>query len=124
MSGIPSMQSSKVTRPEHLAKFEPGWLGAVDKRTSLYLALRTRLDELYTDLGGREGLSVQRRMICERVVFLELQCRDAETRALNGDREVDFGRYGFLSNVLTGLLKTLGLDRQTKPITCLDDLDD
>ena len=121
MSGVIGMASSKATQPADVPKFEPGWLGAVDKRTSLYQALRTRLHELHTDLGGSDNLSVQRRMICERVVFLELQCRDAETRALNGDREVDFGRYGFLSNVLTGLLKTLGLDRQTRPVQLLDD---
>lgn len=121
MAGVLGMESSKATRPADVAKFEPGWLGSVDRRTSMYMALRARLSELHTDLGGAENLSVQRHMICERVVFIEMQVRDMETRALNGDREVDFGRYGFLSNVLTGLLKTLGLDRQTKPIQSLQD---
>ena len=112
MAGKKGMNSNKPSRPSDLPRFEAGWLGSVDRRTALYQALTTRLSELYSDLGGLVNLSVQRRIICERIVFLELQVRDIETRALNGDPSVDFGRYGFLANVLTGLQKTIGLDRQ------------
>jgi hypothetical protein len=110
MAGKKGMKSSLITRPSQLGEFRPDWLGGVDRRTALYRALKARLDQLYSDLGGVENLDIRQRMVAERIVFIELQLRDMETRSLDGDPTVDFGRYGFLSNTLTGLLVKLGLN--------------
>jgi len=124
MSGKMGMLSRKATKPEQLAQtWRPGWLGAVDKRSGMYLALRDRLEALYADLGGRDNLSTMQEMLCERVVFIELRCRDLESSAIRGD-PVQFGVYGHLSNVLSGLLLKLGLHRQARSITSLSDIDD
>jgi len=52
-------------------------------------------------------------------VFLEHKCREWETALLAGElKDADFGRWVSAMNTLTGLAKTLGLERRN--VTSLD----
>ena len=120
MAGVNGMKSSKATKPGDVIKFVPGWLGECDKRSRLYQSLAARLEELHTDLGGTDNLSVQQRMLTERAVFLEMQLRSIETQSLDG-APIDANKYGFLVNALSGVLQRLGLDRVARPSQTLQE---
>jgi len=102
------MKPNKITKPSELVEYRADWIGRIDRRTALWRSLDARLNELYASLGDLNNLTIATRMICERVVFIELQLRDMESCAMDG-KEFDLGKHGFLSNVLTGLLTKLGL---------------
>lgn len=113
----------RPTQPSALAltaEYRPGWLADSDKRRGEVRSVLSAREALVTDLGGREGLSVQRQMIVDRVVFLSLRLMALERTALTG-KDIDWSHYAFLSNVLTGHLKTLGLERVAKNLGQLKD---
>jgi hypothetical protein len=84
------------------------------------------------DLGGVENLSAQKRWLCERVVYLRRRCVAYETAIMHntelapGEAEMplpmEAGTYSNHANVLQGYLKTLGLERQSRPAESLRDL--
>ncbi|WFM70987.1 hypothetical protein [Halomonas sp. CKK8] len=92
--------------------YSPDWLTKLDGRTRVAQIVNERLYALEQDLGGYERLSYQRRSLAKRAVWMEAIIEKQEA-ALARDQEVDLGKLAQAVNTLMGILRTLGLDRQT-----------
>lgn len=122
-----------TTLPTQLpARYERLFAWNLDRRCKAVRDVASDLYELWQDLGGVENLSAQRRWLCERVVYLRRRCVAYETAVMhNAELEpgkealplpMDAGAYSNFANVLQGYLKTLGLNRQSRPAETLRDL--
>ena len=100
------------------AKFDSDWIESLDKRTRMAAVIQDRLHALETDLGGREALSYQMRSLCKRAIWMEAVIEQQEAALARGE-DVDQGRLTQAVNSLIGLLKTLGLARQTRDVVSL-----
>lgn len=99
-------------------RYSPGWMGKLDQRTSLAQELSRRHRQLCDDLGGLPALSYQQRALTERALFLELHLQTEEAKLANGE-DFDSGRWVQACNALTGVLKTLGLERRARDVPSL-----
>jgi len=109
------------TKHQQVPAQEPkgAWLANLDQRTALAHELSDRLTQLVNDLGGEENLSYQKRVLCERVIWLEHYLRHEEEKLASGE-PFDSNRWSQSVNVLAGLLSKLGLERQSKGMNSLD----
>jgi hypothetical protein len=111
MSGKQGMVSEKPT--ELPARFERLFAWQLDRRCKAVREVAGDLTELWQDLGSLENLSVQRRWLCERVVFMRRRMLAYEAAVMAGtDPPMDAGTYSNFANVCQGHLKALGLERQ------------
>lgn len=94
-------------------RYNADWIESLDGRTSLARAVRSRLADLESDLGGHGALSYQRRSLSKRVVWMEAVIEQKESALARGE-DVDQGSLTQAVNSLIGLLKTLGLERQAR----------
>jgi hypothetical protein len=110
------MSRGVTARPTELpARYERLFAWELDRRCSAVRDVAADLYELWQDLGGVDGLSAQRRWLCERVVFLRRRCLTYEAAVLAGTAPpMDAGTYSNHANVLQGYLKTLGLERAAR----------
>ncbi|WFM71822.1 hypothetical protein [Halomonas sp. CKK8] len=99
--------------------YSPDWLTKLDGRTRVAQIVNERLYALEQDLGGHERLSYQRRSLAKRAVWMEAIIEKQEA-ALARDQEVDLGKLAQAVNTLMGILRTLGLDRQTLDVSLAD----
>jgi len=97
------------------ARFEAGWLDALDSRTALARQMRERFDTLTDDLGGSDALSYQQRSLCERALWLEYWLASQE-RELANAREFDVGKWVQAANSLQGIYSKLGLERTARTV--------
>lgn len=102
---------SKVQTPQR--GYTPDWLQQLDGRTALAVELRQRQQSLTDDLGGADRLSYQQRALVDRALFLEFHLQQEELKLATG-QEFDSGKWVQSCNALTGIFKTLGLNRQAK----------
>ena len=106
------MARSNGKEPDVLAltvKYARGWMHRMDmRRWESSFVLRTQA-ELLRDLGA--DLSSQKLFIVDQVIFCALRLTELQKRVLRGE-EIDWNNYGYVSNVMLGHLKTLGLERQ------------
>ena len=108
------------------ARYRPRFPWTMDRRCKAVRELAAALVAIWTDLGGVEGLSVQERAVCDRIVFLRARVVAYESAVLHnlsrteGQAEkplpMTHGEYSNHVNVLLGLLKALGLGRRQRPI--------
>jgi hypothetical protein len=97
------------------ARYERLFAWQLDRRCKVARNVAADLFELWQDLGGVERLSVQKRWLCERVVYLRRHCIVYETAVLTGtEPPFDAGTYSNHANVLQGYLRALGLERRAK----------
>jgi hypothetical protein len=102
-----------VTLP---AKYTPGFLDEMDKRTEIYQALRSAHDEIVNDMGGVDALSHVKHTIVERFVFLECILRNWERQIIadpQGSARM-LSRWVQAINSLSGLTKIIGIDKVRK----------
>ncbi|QDT54475.1 hypothetical protein Pan44_25080 [Caulifigura coniformis] len=115
--------SHKTKRNSDLNKlpvrFEAKFFSDLDSRTVLSQEIRRRRNELIEATGAEE--SPQRRLLCDRCVFLSIRIETMEINAANGTEDFQPGPYVCLVNSLVGILKTLGLDQQVKAAGSLQD---
>lgn len=122
-----------TTLPTQLpAQYERLFAWNLDRRCKAVRDVAADLYELWQDLGGVENLSIQKRMLCERVVYLRRRCIAYEAAVLhNVELEpgkealplpMEAGTYSNHANVLQGYLKTLGLERQSRSTETLRDV--
>lgn len=105
------------------ARFKPGFAWQLNRRSSLARELARELWDLWQDLGGLDSLSAQQRTLVERVVFLRRQILEHEQQALSGDPgKLTPNEYAAAVNTLIGLLKSLGIERQARPVRRLADI--
>ena len=97
-------------------KYRGGFLAELDGRTSVSIYLRRLLDDLYCDLGGKENLSFQQQVLCERAVFLIAKIQTIESKIAEDNKDHLTGPYIAYFNSLLGVLKTLGLKRIAKEV--------
>jgi hypothetical protein len=123
---------SKTLPTQLPARYERLFAWNLDRRCKAVRDVAADLYELWQDLGGVENLSAQKRWLCERVVYLRRRCVAYETAIMHntelapGETEMplpmEAGTYSNHANVLQGYLKTLGLERQSRPAETLRDL--
>jgi hypothetical protein len=110
--------------PARFDRFFP-W-ATIDKRSSIAREFQADLNELWADLGGVDGLSVQKRWMVERIVWMRqrmLQYETAVVAQLQAAQDgteapklpMDAGTYSNFANVVMGHLKALGIERSAKP---------
>ena len=101
-------------------RYSEDWLAKLDGRTAIARVIRDRLEDLQTDLGGRDQLSYQQRSLAKRAIWMEAVIEQQEI-ALSRGEPVDQGKLTQAVNSLIGLLKTLGLERKARDIPSLRD---
>ena len=110
------------TKPLSLpVKYEKGFLKKLDARTEIYQLLHSAYKEIVTDLGGEDRLSHVQTCIVERFVFLEAVLRTWELKIVENPKESEamVSRWIQALNSLSGLAKTIGIERQTKKVVNL-----
>jgi hypothetical protein len=122
MSGKPGALSEKPTDlPARFDRLFP-WAD-LDRRCSVVREFAGDLTELWIDCGGVENLSVQKRWLAERVVFMRRRMIAYEAAILAGtETPMTAGEYSNFANVTVGHLKTLGIERQARPVKSLRDI--
>lgn len=97
-------------------RFEPRFWESGDGRCSVIKELRRRYDELIADTGAD---SFQKRLLCQRAIFLAVQIETLEITAAE-DGRLEIGSYTQAVNALSGLLSKLGLEKRDVCQTTLD----
>jgi hypothetical protein len=98
-------------------KYERGFLSKLDGRTEIARELRGAFDELTDDLGGADSLSHVRRVLAEKFCWLSAILRGVELQIADGDKKESaelLAKWIQGLNSLTGLARTLGLDRRAR----------
>jgi hypothetical protein len=112
-----------TTLPERYSK---NFLSKLDGRIEIARELKAAYEEVTNDLGGVDTLSHAKRALAERFVWLEAIMRGIERKfvELNGDDAEASGqllsRWVQAVNSLTGLARTLGLERRARKVERLD----
>lgn len=96
-------------------RYSHDWLEKLDGRTTLARAVNERYETLAADLGGIDALSYQKRSICKRAIWMEAIIEQQEAALARGE-EVDQGKLTQAVNTLSGLWKTLGLERAARDV--------
>lgn len=107
-------------RAEIPAQYEAGWLDQLDGRRNLSKQMRTRFDEVCTDLGGRDALSYMQRSLVERALWLEYWLAHQERELAKG-ADFDVSRWIQAANSLQGIYSRLGLERRARDVPSLQD---
>jgi len=104
------------------SKYQPGFLARMDARCELTQILSSAFDEICVDCGGKESLSHTKLTLIERFVFLEYVLRQWEVRIANNPKKTAslVSRWVQGLNSLTGLARTIGLERRAKKIESLE----
>ena len=100
-------------------KYEKNFLSKLDGRYELARELKAAYSELTDDLGGSENLSHIKRALCERFVWLEAVMRGIEKQIAEGSEKKAarlLSRWIQAVNSLTGLAKSLGLERRARKV--------
>ena len=109
------------------AKYERLFPWELDRRCTEVREIAADLHDLWESLGGVENLSVQKRWLCERLVFMRRQMRAHEEAdwfnqfVRKPDEQLrpvplTEGEYSNFANVSAGHLKALGLERGARTI--------
>lgn len=111
-----------MPKPVVPAKFKPGYIDDMDRRTKLGAIMRARWDDLTSDLGGADRLSYAQRSLAERALWLEYWLQ-AQEKSLAEGRVQDFdpGQWVQAANSLQGIFSRLGIERRQKDVTDISD---
>jgi hypothetical protein len=119
------MTKSKNLKKELPHSYKPGYLAQLDRRTELFQRLNGNFLSVVEDLGGASEIGHVKQALVERFVFLEAVLHKIEADlANNPDATQDLiGKWIQAVNSLTGLAKTLGIERRANnPWTAVDAL--
>ena len=100
-------------------KFAPQWLAALDARTTVAQTMRARYAEMTNDLGGADNLSLAKRILVERALWL-LYWLETQEQALAQGEAFDAAKWTQGANSLQGILAKLGLERQAREVSLSD----
>jgi len=102
-------------------KYKANFLREFDKRSATFALLNTAYQEVMDDMGGQQVLSHVQICMAEKFVFLEFILRNIEQRIANNPNKSDelLGRWIQGLNSLSGLAKTVGLERRAKQVVSL-----
>lgn len=102
-------------KPQSLpAKFRAGFLAELDGRTELSKTLRANYESIVADLGGPEEIGHVKAALVERFCWLEAILQTLEHEMATGqiDKSDALGKWIQAVNSLSGLAKTLGVERR------------
>lgn len=118
-------RTNKQHKPVGLPKkFQPGFLAVMDKRGVLYPPMEAMYEAIVQDLGGKRDVSEIKGVLIEKFVWQStlLQVDEARISIILQKKEPteeDFcelhkirGSYTQAMNALSGLAKTLGIERR------------
>jgi hypothetical protein len=88
-----------------------------DQRSKPARRMSENHDELIAGLGGVENLSLQEKILIERVVAKTAQCERAEAAMLAGEDKPALEHYLATANSLRLDLQALGLKRRKREVT-------
>lgn len=91
-------------------------LGDLDGRTRAAQLVSRTIDEIESDLGGRDALSTTERMVVRRGAMAGAMAEDLAARWLNGE-PVDPAAFATLANVERRQFETVGLKRRQRDLT-------
>jgi len=104
-------------KPQNLpAKYEPGYFGKLDGRTTLAKAMAANYDQIVADLGGMDSLSYFQRSLIERALWMEGVIQKYEHELATADKETAetiLGKWTQMVNAYAGLCRQLGLEKQS-----------
>jgi len=106
-------------QPDIPKAYSPDWLERMDGRTRFAQIVQQRYQDLTADMGGLDALSYQQRSLAKRIVHLEALIEQQEAALAKGE-DIDAGRLTNTTNTLIGLLKAVGLNRQSREISLAD----
>jgi hypothetical protein len=100
------------------ARYEPGFLRAMDRRTEIAQRLLAAYDAVVADAGGEENLTHTKLALIERFVFLEATVQAWEYAIATNPKgtEALVSRWVQAVNSLQGLAKLIGLTRTRKHV--------
>ena len=113
----------KKKRTQLPAKYEQNFLAKLDGRIELARELKSSYAELTNDMGGVDSLSHVKRVLAERFVWLTAMLRLTELQIAKGNRREAgelLGRWIQGLNSLTGLARSLGMERKTRKVESLE----
>src|SRR5580658_6903952 len=91
-------ESLSTELPARFDRFFP-W-AAIDKRSTVAREFAADLTDLWQDLGGVEQLSIQKRWLTERVVYMRRRMVAYEAAVMAGtEPPMDAGTYSNFANV-------------------------
>ena len=102
--------------PKH---YRSNFLNGLDQRTVEAQTARTMLAAIESDLGGATCVSTAKRMLISKAVFLNMKLEEMMHAAMNGE-PFELTAFTNAVNALTGLLKAIGLTRQSRELTLKD----
>ncbi|MBA4411588.1 MAG: hypothetical protein C0397_19495 [Odoribacter sp.] len=116
---VPETKPVKFQKPPK--RYEQNFLARLDGRTENYKTLVSAYNNVMSDLGGEDNLSHVQHSLVERFVFLEFVMKHLEKRIVQNPkkREVILSRWIQGLNSLSGLARTIGLERRAKKIQSL-----
>jgi hypothetical protein len=97
-------------------KFSPRFWEQSDSRVAVVRLIRKRYELLKCHCGGEE--SYQRDLLCQRTAFISVILETQEVEAAEGG-SLDMSVYVQAINCLSGLLRSLGLEKRVKNVTDL-----
>jgi len=103
-------------------RYETNFLAKMDSRTHIFHLLNNAYKAIMSDLGGQESLSHIQLCLVERFVFLEFVLKSIEHQIVTEPKKKIgklINRWIYAINCLTGLGKTVGLERRAKKIANL-----
>lgn len=119
MAAKPRRKRALETPP---SEYRAGWLESLDHRTQIAQEMRGRFLALAADLGGLDNLSYLQRSLAERLLWIEHSLAQAEQAIANG-QPFDVGTHTQAVNTLIGIANKLGIQRQAKPLSLKDVLE-
>ena len=103
------MAKRKIKEIEIPKTFTPKFWESIDGRSLLVREVKQRFQELVDDTGAD---NTQKRMLCQRAVFIALQLETMECNAAQGE-PFDANTYTVMANALKGYLKDLGINSKS-----------
>ncbi len=100
-------------------RYSKGVLHKLDGRTELARELHAAYTELTDDLGGADTLSHVKRILAEKFCWLSAILRGIELQIADGNKKESaelLSRWIQALNSLTGLARTLGLERRARKL--------
>ena len=117
------MDENKTGKRKRIsARYQPGFLARLDGRLEVARILNSAFVEVTDDMGGLESLSHAQTTLAERFVFLEYVLRRLENRIATEPKKgaVLLSRWIQGLNSLTGLARTIGLERRARKTKSLE----
>lgn len=97
-------------------KYAKDFLDAIDKRVRVAKVLGGIINSIYSDLGGKENVSVMQQMLCEKIAYLKLMTAKTELIMAQGGT-IDEAQYLNAINTMSGLLSKIGLKRRARVLS-------